>query len=108
MEVDPLSRLALTAPITSVPTTQSDSASNRQVVRAVQEVNQSELLGQDRELTYRRDPKTGQIVVQTVNRQNGEVLDQIPLEVLLRLQAQLALEDKGSASLDTTNVGRTA
>jgi uncharacterized FlaG/YvyC family protein len=86
MEVDPLSRLSLSAALNSMPATQSVSATNRQIVKAVQDVNQSELLGQDRELTYRRDPKTGYMVVQTVNRENGDVLDQIPLEVLLRLR----------------------
>jgi uncharacterized FlaG/YvyC family protein len=80
----------------SVPTTQNDSATNRQVVKAVQLVNQSGLLGEDRVLEYRRDQKTGQIVVQTVNRTNGDVLDQIPLEVLLRLKAQYEQEAKQS------------
>jgi uncharacterized FlaG/YvyC family protein len=63
-------------------------------VKAVQLVNQSEVLGEDRVLEYRRDPQTGQIVVQTVNRANGDVLDQIPLEVLLRLKAQYEQEAK--------------
>lgn len=89
MEIYPLSRLDLTAPLNSLPTTQSDNAGNRQIVTAVQQVNQSELLGQDRELVYRRDTKTGQLVVQTVDSVNGDVLDQVPLEVLLRLQAEL-------------------
>jgi len=85
MAVDPISRLGLSAPLNSMPTAKSDSATNRQIVQAVQDVNRSELMGQDRELVYRRDPKTGHMVVQTVNRENGKVLDQIPLEVLLRL-----------------------
>lgn len=103
MEVDPLSRLGVSAAFSSVPTTQNDNVTNRQVVKAVQEVNQSELLGQDRYLQYRRDPRTGQMVVQTVNRENGDVLDQIPLEVLLRLQAELAEESKPAAVAETAN-----
>ncbi|MGA1995157.1 MAG: flagellar protein FlaG [Bryobacteraceae bacterium] len=93
----------MSAPLDSVPITQSDSAANRQIVTAVQAVNQSELLGQGRELTYRRDPRTGQLVVQTINRENGDVLDQIPLEVLLRLQAEIAQEAKATVSPETAN-----
>jgi uncharacterized FlaG/YvyC family protein len=94
MELDPITRTGMSVGLDSVPTTQSDSVTNRQIVKAVQLVNQSGLLGEDRVLEYRRDPKTGQIVVQTVSRANGDVLDQIPLEVLLRLKAQYEQEDK--------------
>jgi uncharacterized FlaG/YvyC family protein len=72
---------------------------------AVQQVNQSELLGQDRELIYRRDTKTGKLVVQTVDRTNGAVLDQIPLEVLLRMQAESAQAAKRPESPASTNLG---
>ncbi len=105
MAVYPLSRLDLSVPVNSLPTTQSDSTTNRQIVMAVQQVNQSELLGQDRELIYRRDTKTGQMVVQTVSRANGDVLDQIPLEVLLRLQAELAPVAKGAESPASADLG---
>jgi uncharacterized FlaG/YvyC family protein len=105
MEVDALSRLGVSAPLNSVPIAPGDSAANRQIVKAVQQVNQSELLGQDRELTYRRDPRTGQFVVQTVNRENGDVLDQIPLEALLRLQAELVQETSATSPPDTANTG---
>jgi uncharacterized FlaG/YvyC family protein len=84
---------------------QSDSATNRQLVTAIQQVNQSELLGQDRELIYRRDGKTGKLVVQTVDRTNGTVLDQIPLEVLLRMQAESAQKAKETESPVSTDLG---
>ena len=103
MEVDSLSRLGVSAAFSPVPATQNANATNRQIVKAVQEVNQSELLGQDRYLQYRRDQRTGQMVVQTVSRQNGDVLDQIPLEVLLRLQAELTEETKARAVSATAN-----
>jgi uncharacterized FlaG/YvyC family protein len=93
MELDPITRTGMSVALDSVPTTQNDSATNRQIVKAVQQVNQSELLGEDRVLEYRRDSKTGQMVVRTVNRTNGDVVDQIPLEVLLRLQAQIEQDD---------------
>jgi uncharacterized FlaG/YvyC family protein len=105
MEVHPLNRLDLSAPLNISPTMQSDSATNRQLVMAVQQVNQSELLGQDRELIYRRDNKTGKLVVQTVDRTSGNVLDQIPLEVLLRLQAESAQAAKRMVSPASTDLG---
>ena len=98
METDQIGRTSLNIALDSTPITQNDSATNRQIVKAVQMLNQSELLGDDRELEYRRDPKTGQMVVQTVSRENGQVLDQIPLEVLLRLQAQYEEEAKQTGS----------
>jgi uncharacterized FlaG/YvyC family protein len=97
MALYPVSRFDLSAPLSSLPTTQSDTATNRQIVTAVRQVNQSELLGQNRELIYRRDTKTGQMVVQTVNRSNGDVLDQLPLEVLLRMQAEIEQAAKVAA-----------
>jgi uncharacterized FlaG/YvyC family protein len=44
-------------------------------------------------------------VVQTVNRENGDVLDQIPLEALLRLQAELVQETSATSPPDTANTG---
>ena len=100
MEVYPLNRLDLSVPLNSLPAA-SANANNRQIVMAVQQVNQSELLGQDRELIYRRDAKTGQLIVQTVDRSNGDVVDQIPLEVLLRLHAELEQAAKLGARVNT-------
>ncbi len=76
---------------------------NRQVVAAVQALNQSAALGQERELVYRRDPKTGSATIQILNRGTGDIVDQIPAEALLRLRAELEQELKARTSTNTDN-----
>jgi len=79
----------------------ANSPADRQVVSAVQQLNQSSALGENRKLTYRRDVHTGQFVIQIVNRTSGDVVDQIPMEALLRLQAEVEQELKAKTSLST-------
>jgi uncharacterized FlaG/YvyC family protein len=56
---------------------------------AVDAVNQSELLGVDREMRFSRDPQTRLPIVQVVNRGTGEVILQIPSEFILGLAEML-------------------
>ena len=44
---------------------------------------------QDRMFAYRRDTKTGKMVEAIVAPATGEIVDQIPPEMLLRLQDEL-------------------
>jgi uncharacterized FlaG/YvyC family protein len=84
----------MSAPVTQQTTSQGWLQSGRQVVVAVQELNQAQWLGRDRELTYTHDPKTGQFVIQIRERQTGDVVDQIPPEFVLRLVSELQAELK--------------
>ena len=61
---------------------------------AIQWLKQSEWMAEDRELTYQRDAKTGRLVIRIVERQTGDVLDQIPPEAVLKLVTQLQAELK--------------
>lgn len=92
MEIGPASRVDLSAPVNSQTTSQDWGQNDRQVVAAIQWLNQAEWLGQDRELTYKRDQKTGKFVIQILDRQTGDVVDQIPPESVLRLVTQLQEE----------------
>jgi uncharacterized FlaG/YvyC family protein len=56
---------------------------------AINAVNQSELLGFDRELRFSRDPMTKLPIVQVVNRGTGEIIVQIPSEFILGLSEML-------------------
>jgi uncharacterized FlaG/YvyC family protein len=84
----------MSAPVTSQTVSQDWLVNDRQVVSAVQWLNKTEWLGQDRELTYTRDTKTGKLVIQILERQTGEVVDQIPPESVLRLVSDLQAELK--------------
>jgi hypothetical protein len=94
MEIGPASRVDMSAPVTSQTTSQDWLPNDRQSIAAVQWLNHTEWLGQDRELTYKRDPKTGKLVIQILERQTGDVVDQIPPESVLTLVTELQAELK--------------
>ena len=93
MEVNPLS---LTSPLTAeVLVKTGASADLAQTVAAVRAVNKSGMFGEDRQLSFARDPDTQQPVIRIVSRKTGEVLDQIPAEQVLRIMADLRHQGKG-------------
>lgn len=92
MEIGPASRVDMSAPVTSQTGSQDGPLNDRQAIAAVQWLNQAEWLGQDRELTYKHDPKTGKLVIQILERETGDVVDQIPPESVLRLVSELQAE----------------
>jgi uncharacterized FlaG/YvyC family protein len=61
----------------------------RTLIQAVKAVNASEMLGQDNELTFVLDRNTRRAVVRIVNKQTGEVVQQIPAEYVLRMAEEL-------------------
>lgn len=92
MEIGPANRVDMSAPVTSQTASQDLLQNDRQVVSAVQWLNQAEWLGQDKELAYKRDQKTGKLVIQIRERQTGDIVDQIPPESVLRLVSELQAE----------------
>ena len=84
--VDPLG--ASSAVSTPTPSNDKD-VPVRQVISAVNEVNKSELMGEGRQLTFTRDPETRRPVIQIVDQSTGDVIDQIPSELVLQLAQQL-------------------
>ncbi len=64
-------------------------AERRQLIQAVREVNKSEMLGDNNELTFVVDPKTRKAVVRVVNRQTNEVVFQMPPDYVLRMAEEL-------------------
>ncbi len=65
--------------------TPDQAAERREVVKAVKVVNEGELYGSGREVTYSIDRDTKRLVTKLVNKSTGEVVKQIPAEYLLRL-----------------------
>ncbi|HUI56501.1 MAG TPA: flagellar protein FlaG [Bryobacteraceae bacterium] len=89
MSIGPLNSVNMSAPVTTVTAQQESMSSVRQIVTAIRGLNNSELLGQGRELTFRRDPQTQHPVIQIIDQDSGEVIDQVPPEAVLQLAAQL-------------------
>jgi len=90
MDIGPLNRVNIGAPVNPAPAAQEDPAMNRQIVTAIRALNESELMGPNRQLTYTRDTKTQQPVIRIVERETGDVLDQLPPEAILRMRQELS------------------
>ena len=60
-------------------------ATNRDVIRAVRSVNQSETLGGRNELTFSLDRRARQPVITVVDRRTREIVRTIPNQSVLRL-----------------------
>jgi len=97
MGIGPLSHVQTSLPAASAAPAMDDLAIERQVVMAVQRLNQSGIL-EGRELKYRRDPKTGRLVIQLRDLESGDVVDQIPPESVLTfleaIEQQLAPKEE--------------
>ena len=65
------------------------SAQSRELATAVQQLNQSSLIPDNRELSILIDPKTKIPVVRVLDSATHEVLDQLPAEYVLRVTAFL-------------------
>ena len=62
----------------------------RNLIQAVKAVNASEMLGQDNELTFVLDHASRRAVTRIVNKQTGEVVEQIPAEYVLRMAEEIS------------------
>jgi uncharacterized FlaG/YvyC family protein len=88
MDVSKIDSVGASSLVNSV-TPSTDNIAARQVVAAVHEVNKSDLMGDGRQLTFARDPQTRRQVIQIVDQSTGDIIDQIPPEMVLQLAAQL-------------------
>lgn len=61
------------------------AAEKREVIQAVKALNNTQMFGQDNELTFQKDPDSQRMVVRVVNKKTKEVVSQIPPEYVLRL-----------------------
>ena len=71
------------------PVPKEEVAERQQLIQAVKEVNKSEMLGENNEVTFVMDRKTRKALVRVVNRQTNEVVLQIPPEYVLRMAQEL-------------------
>ena len=99
MEINQLSGISLAAPVDPTPKSQHDAAT-RQIVSAVQALNKSELFGENRQLQFSRDNDTHRVIIKITNPKTGEIIDQIPAEAVLRMLADIPVnQDKGASTL---------
>ncbi|MBI4876739.1 MAG: flagellar protein FlaG [Acidobacteria bacterium] len=72
--------------------TPENNAERRQLIRAVQALNATEMFGQDNELTFVLDRETRRPLVRIVDKRTNEVIRQIPPEYALRMAEYLKLD----------------
>jgi flagellar protein FlaG len=75
------------------PTTKPDAnqiSERRELIKAVKALNQTELFGENNELTFIVDRNTHRPLVRIVDRKTREVIRQIPSESALRMAEDLA------------------
>ena len=85
-----VSELVTAAPVS--PLTPQERRQQRQLIRAVESVNLSQLFGQSTELTYSYDSRARKTVLQIVDKETKEVVRQLPEEYLLELAQELEKE----------------
>jgi uncharacterized FlaG/YvyC family protein len=61
------------------------TADQRALIQAVKAVNSTELFGSENELTFVRDRATNLAAVRIINKDTGDVVAQIPPEVVLQI-----------------------
>jgi uncharacterized FlaG/YvyC family protein len=85
MDINAISQVNLAPNVSATPPAEQQAPENRQIVVAVKALNESGMLGENRELAFVRDPRTQRPVIQVVDRTTREVISQIPPEYVLRL-----------------------
>lgn len=65
----------------------------RELIKAVKALNQTELFGENNELTFVLDRNTHRPLMRLVDRKTREVIRQIPAESVLRQAGDLPKED---------------
>ncbi len=66
------------------------AARNREIARAVRNINEQQVYGPGSELRFSVDHQTGHSLIRIVDRSTNEVLTQIPPEEVIRLSARLS------------------
>ena len=89
MDIRPVNSLTGGNPVNNPAATPETEVPNRQLVTAVRDINKSELMGQGRQMTFARDPNTRRTIIQIVDKDTGEVVDQLPPETVLNLANRL-------------------
>ena len=70
-------------------TSPEQAAKNRELVKAIKAINESQGLGSTSELRFSFDKDSGQPLIQVVDRVTNEVITQLPPEVTLHAAAVL-------------------
>lgn len=85
MDIAPLHTASQTSAPAPVSASAEQQAQNRELIQAVHAINAAELFGEDSELTFALDRKTGRGVVRLFRRKSRELIREISSEEVLGL-----------------------
>ena len=74
---------------THQPVPAEEMAQRQQLIQAVREVNKSEMLGENNELTFMFDRTTRKAIVRVIDRTTKDVVFQIPPDYVLRMAQEV-------------------
>ena len=94
MEIGPLRRVSMTSP-PAADATRESLGLVRGLVAAIHTLNRPELLERGREWRLRRGAAGRRPMVDLVDRETGEVLDELPPDEVLRMLAELEERHEG-------------
>ena len=80
---------ALAAVPTPAPVPPEQAASNRNLIRAVQAVNEAGTFGDNNEITFQIDRNSRLPLIRIIDRATNKVVEQIPAEYILQLAENL-------------------
>ena len=94
MGIGPLQRVAISAPV-AADTAPEGLGLMRELVVAIRTLNRPEFLERGREWKLRKRAPGKRPLVDLVDRETGEILDELPPEQVLRMMAALEKEPEG-------------
>lgn len=91
MNISPINLNVVSTTTISQPTTPSpeEAAERTRIVQAVKAINESNVLGENNELTFVLDRRTHRALMRVVDRKTHEVVMQVPPEYVLRVAEEL-------------------
>jgi uncharacterized FlaG/YvyC family protein len=93
MDIAPLHTASQTSAPAPVSVSAEQQAQNRELIQAVHAVNAAETFGEDSELAFALDRKTGRGLIRLVKRKTGELVREVSPEEVLGLTDARQRED---------------
>jgi hypothetical protein len=94
MEIGQINRVSMSAP-TAADAAQESLGPMRELVIAIRTLNRPEFLERGREWKLRKRSAGKPALVDLVDRETGEILDELPPEQVLRMMAELEKHPEG-------------
>lgn len=93
MGIGPVNQVNLSAPVDITTELTNLGVTLREIVTAIRGLNESELMGNQRELRMTRNRK-GRALIELVDRETGEILGELPPDEVVTMADELQREQR--------------